>query len=294
MLKFTRLLALVCLAPAALSAAEAVIGQVRPQKLNVRIQPIANAGVVDKLPRGTKVKVVGVEGAWYKIELPSTADAYVNSDYLKDNQTTARVQLRHGPGVAFPSYGVLPVGAKVEVLSDKNPQWTKIKPPAGFHAYVASPHVALSDADYQKISGIENAVAPSNRGADEVAVVKASPPEETAKYFERMRAWFGGEPPAPVTLSGEVLKTDNANSGAAYALVTRNADGQVDTVLAALFTGKVNWENWQDLSTPAATGEMAVDLAPHVSKKVKIEGKRLNVQSWSYPYIVVEKVEAAK
>lgn len=109
-----------------------------------------------------------------------------------------------------------------------------------------------------------------------------------AKSFERMRAFFNSAP-EDVTLSGEILKTDSAATGAAYALVTRENSKLI--TLAVLYTGKVDWSKWSDHNTQAATEENGVDLSKYISKKITITGKKLSVPGWSYPYIVVESVK---
>ena len=92
-----------------------------------------------------------------------------------------------------------------------------------------------------------------------------------------------------INVSGEILKTDSAATGAAYALVTRENSKLV--TLAVLYTGKVDWSKWSDHNTQAATGENGVDLSKYISKKITITGKKLSVPGWSYPYIVVESVK---
>ncbi len=284
---------LIIMLPALLLAwlvnADMIVGKVRPEKLNVRIRPVANAGVVAKLPRGTAVNIAGVEGAWYKIELPETADAYVAADYVQSGKTITKVQMRYGAGLAFQSYGVIPMDTKLEVVSDKNPKWLKIKPPKGFYAYVSSPHVAVADADYQKMVGSDKAVAPSSRSEETVAKVAYSSIDDAAKGFELMRGWFTGEPD-DITLSGILLKTDSASTGAGYALARREADGKLP-VLGALYEGKVDWTQWSDRSKPAALKEKAVELSGMVGKEVVITGKKLSVPNWNYPYIVVTRAE---
>ena len=270
------------------SASIVVKGQTRPQMLNVRISPAANAGVVDKLKRGTEVEIVGEEGSWFKIKLPKSADSYLSSEYIKDGKTITRVQLRYGPGINYQSYGVVPSGTAVKVVSTKHPQWTQITPPDGFYAYVNSAYVAVSDDDYKKINGNSNAVPPYKRNQEELPKVNPASATDMAKSFERMRAFFNSEP-EDVTLSGEILKTDSAATGAAYALVTRENSKLV--TLAVLYTGKVDWSKWSDHNTQAATGENGVDLSKYISKKITITGKKLSVPGWSYPYIVVESVK---
>ena len=256
--------------------------------LNVRISPAANAGVVDKLKRGTEVEIVGEEGSWFKIKLPKSADSYLSSEYIKDGKTITRVQLRYGPGINYQSYGVVPSGTAVKVVSTKHPQWTQITPPDGFYAYVNSAYVAVSDDDYKKINGNSNAVPPYKRNQEELPKVNPASATDMAKSFERMRAFFNSDP-EDVTLSGEILKTDSAATGAAYALVTRENSKLV--TLAVLYTGKVDWSKWSDHNTQAATGENGVDLSKYISKKITITGKKLSVPGWSYPYIVVESVK---
>ncbi len=270
------------------SASIVVKGQTRPQTLNVRILPAANAGVVDKLKRGTEVEIVGEEGAWFKIKLPSSASAYLSSDYIKNSKTITRVQLRYGPGIEYHSYGVVPSGTAVKVIDTKHPKWSKVTPPDGFYAYVNSAYVAVSDDDYKKLNGNQNAVAPYKRNQEELPKVNPASASDMAKSFERMRAFFNTAP-ENVTLTGEVLKTDSAATGAAYALVNRD-NGKLVT-LAVLYTGKVDWSKWEDHNATAALNENSVDLSKYVSKKVTISGKKLSVPGWTYPYIVVESVK---
>lgn len=285
--------ALLAAAAFSVAAADAVTGTVKPQKLNVRIQPVANAGVVAKVDRGTEVKIAAEEGAWYKIELPESAAAYLAAEFVKDGKTIAAVQLRYGPGVAFQSYGVVPADTKIKVVDDKNPKWLKVSPPDGFFGYVSSRYVAVNDADYKKLTGNSGGVAPSNRNIEEVKTVKPADPAEMAKRFERMRVWFNA-PPEETTLTGEVLKTDNAATGAAHMLVVRDGEGKITSTLAVLYQGKVDWAKWNEAGVEVAKPEKAVDLDKFVSKKVKIGGRKLVVNGWQYPYFVVETVEEAK
>ena len=265
-------------------------GVVRPQVLNVRIEPFANGGIVAKLPRGTEVQIVGVEGAWYKIVLPESAAAYVAAGYVKDGKTIARVQMRYGAGIEYHSYGVIPADFKVEVIGDaEHPNWLRIKPPQGmFHAYVASQLVAISEADYAKLVGDENAVPPHQREIAPVGKAANATMADMAERFEFMRAFFTA-PPEDITLRGEVLKTDAATTGAAHALVQRT-DGK-SSVIAILYHGKVDWESWGKPEVKVAKDEAAVNLAELIGKQVEIKGKKLTVPSWSYPYIVVEEAK---
>lgn len=275
-------------APQQPSASIVVKGQTRPQTLNARILPAANAGVVDKLKRGTEVEIVGEEGAWFKIKLPKSAAAYLASEYIKDSKTITRVQLRYGPGIEYHSYGVVPSGTQVKVLNTKHPKWTQVTPPDGFYAYVNSAYVAISDDDYKKLNGNNNAVPPYKRNQEELPKVNPASASDMARSFERMRAFFNSAP-EDVTMSGEILKTDSAATGAAYALVNRENAKLI--TLAVLYTGKVDWSKWNDHNATAAMDETSVELNKYVSKKVTISGKKLSVPGWTYPYIVVESVK---
>ncbi len=263
-------------------------GKIRPQRLNVRIQPVANAGVVDKLARASEVEIVAVEGAWYKIVLPKTASCYVSADYVRNGKTITRVQMRYGAGIAYTSYGIIAGDTAVKVLNDSNPQWTKIEPPAGFYAYVSSEFVAVADSDYEKLTGVAGAVPPSARTV-ELPKVNPAKMSEMAKRFEVMRPFVSGTP-SDITLTGEVQITDNASTGAAHVLIKRE-NGKV-IPLAVLYHGKVQWENWSNPDQSIALPEAAVDLSKFVGKRVKLTGKRLDIVNWSDPYVVVESVEA--
>lgn len=96
--------------------------------LNMRVGPNTDFAKCGKLYRNAIVDVKGYVGEWAWL-----GDSFVHTDYLiryTDDvdyvTTTARVNMRKGPGTNYYSMGLLNKGTKVKFLDEKN-NWFKVQ-----------------------------------------------------------------------------------------------------------------------------------------------------------------------
>ena len=117
------------------------LGEVSSDKVSVRAGQNVNFERVDILALGANVIVYEEQYGWYKIQLPSTAKAYVRIDYLTlENDTIGkiagnRVNIRAGRGVNFSALGQLEKGKYVR-LTNKMDDWFQIVPVEGMYGWV--------------------------------------------------------------------------------------------------------------------------------------------------------------
>lgn len=90
--------------------------------LNVRLQPLINAPVVEKLYNDNQVFIFGYVHEWYTIS--TTMDKWVSSKYIKTKNavTTSNLNYREGVGINSKPLGMYEKGTKVKVLSKA--EWT--------------------------------------------------------------------------------------------------------------------------------------------------------------------------
>ena len=95
--------------------------------LNMRVGPSTDFGKCGKLYKDAIVDVKGYVGNWAWL-----GDSFVSMDYLArytDDvdyvSTTARLNMRKGPGTNYHSIGYLNKGTKVKFLEEKN-NWFKV------------------------------------------------------------------------------------------------------------------------------------------------------------------------
>jgi uncharacterized protein YgiM (DUF1202 family) len=109
--------------------------QVSKESVNVRSGANTNYEKLDKLSQGAQVVVVGKSYDWYKVQLSSTAKAYVRADYLRINQNSTaeligdKVNVRAAANSDATSLGVLKKGELVKVITQVN-DWWQIEPPS--------------------------------------------------------------------------------------------------------------------------------------------------------------------
>jgi uncharacterized protein YgiM (DUF1202 family) len=154
---------------------------------------------------------------WYKIQLPSTAKAYVRIDYLniendQIGQITAnRVNVRAGRGTNFSALGQLEKGQYVRLVN-KMDDWFQIVPLDGMRGWVSKEFVRFQSQDI-----------PSLDSLGLVAVTAPSAKVEQTKTIETDQL----SNLAPVSVRGviETVTTSPMLSNAAYQLKTD--DGKV-------------------------------------------------------------------
>jgi uncharacterized protein YraI len=117
------------------------LGEVSSDKVSVRAGQNVNFERVDILAEGTNVVVYDEQYGWYKIQLPSTAKAYIRIDYLAlENDTIGkitgnRVNVRAGRGVNSSALGQLEKGKYVRLVN-KMDDWFQIVPVEGMYGWV--------------------------------------------------------------------------------------------------------------------------------------------------------------
>ena len=128
------------------------LGEVSRGPLNVRAGANANFEAVDKLEKGAEVVVLGRSYEWYKIQLPSSSDAFIRADYIEKHPanigelTGDRVNLRARANSESSAVGQLRKGDLVKLIEQTN-GWWKIQPPAGSFAWVHSDFVRFKSAE---------------------------------------------------------------------------------------------------------------------------------------------------
>ncbi len=111
------------------------LAQVNKESVNVRAGANINFEVLAKLSRGAEVVVLGKNFDWYKVELPTTAKAYIRADYLKLHEDSFgelngdKVNIRARANSDSSSLGQLNKGDYVKVIRQIN-DWWQIEPPA--------------------------------------------------------------------------------------------------------------------------------------------------------------------
>lgn len=122
------------------------LGEISADKVSVRAGQNVNFERVDIVPQGTKVIVYEEQYGWYKIQLPSTAKAYVRFDYLTiendqiGRMSADRVNVRAGRGTNFSALGQLEKGQYVRLVN-KMDDWFQIVPLEGMRGWVSKDFV---------------------------------------------------------------------------------------------------------------------------------------------------------
>jgi len=147
--------------PVAAPAAAPLLATTTSGNVNLRGGPSTRHTVIAKLPKATKLEVIGQQDDWYRVATAKGTIGWISDDFLtvEATQTTApaeaapaaatmparavtasvslgRTNLRKGPGTRYASYGKLAKGARVEVLS-QNGNWYQVRAPRGTVGWVA-------------------------------------------------------------------------------------------------------------------------------------------------------------
>jgi uncharacterized protein YgiM (DUF1202 family) len=132
-------------------------GVARQKNVNVRGQAKYTSEIVTHLKKGDVVTVLeeiktptkpDEPDRWYKIALPASASAWVNSNFLDEKKAVKpnRLNIRSGPGENYSVLGRIEKGTVVNVLESKG-DWAKIEPPAGAYAFVAAHLISREPSD---------------------------------------------------------------------------------------------------------------------------------------------------
>lgn len=97
-------------------------------KVNLRKGAGTGYATVGSLSRGTRLKVYGQSGNWYKVSTLNGLSGYISSNYLAfgvTGQTTAKVNFRKGAGTGYGVISSLSKGANVTIHSVSG-SWAKV------------------------------------------------------------------------------------------------------------------------------------------------------------------------
>lgn len=149
------------------------VGEITGSNVNVRSGSDANYYAVIKLQRGDRIKVLGHEFGWAKIEPPAGCFSLIDRRFVDRAANNAfgvvngdNVRVYAGSTLVDRKYGVqvqLSRGAEVEILGeDKESGFYKIKPPRGAALWVSADYVkrATGPARRAVASGTKAVPAP--------------------------------------------------------------------------------------------------------------------------------------
>lgn len=122
-------------------------GVLTGDKVRVRVGPSTSHKILLELGKGTKVTVVGKDGNWCKIRMPSEVILWVSKNYIKmveggGEVTGDKVNVRTGTEASDIVVGQVSKGDKLSIVGTKG-GWYKIRPPEGFVAYMSAQFVRL-------------------------------------------------------------------------------------------------------------------------------------------------------
>ena len=133
-------------------------GRVRVANVNVRWGPGLKHGIITVLRGGDFVRILEQSNGWYRIAWPSSAPAWICSDFVQpDGQVTGnRVRIRAGGTPKSPILGHVNKTDRVEIISSAG-NWYKIKPPTGADAFIFAKLVIPGVEPPQDIAPVEPA-----------------------------------------------------------------------------------------------------------------------------------------
>ncbi len=131
--------------------AQSFTGQIKGNRVRMRLHADRDSAIIDELERGQLVAVVGEDEEFYEVLPPQGTRAYVFRTYILDNRVEGnRVNVRLQPGLDAPVIAQLNDGDYVHgEVSQLNNKWIEIPPPATTRFYVAKEFVEnVGGADY--------------------------------------------------------------------------------------------------------------------------------------------------
>lgn len=180
--------------PVAAPAAAPLLATTTSGNVNLRGGPSTRHTVIAKLPKATKLEVIGQQDDWYRVATVKGTVGWISDDFLKvdANRTAApaeavpatatmptraviasvslgRTNLRKGPGARYASYGKLAKGARVEVLNQSG-SWYQVRSPRGTVGWIARDLLTIGS---QAAPAATNAVP----AAAQAPATSVAPPE---------------------------------------------------------------------------------------------------------------------
>lgn len=234
-------------------------------RVNIRVRPDTNSEVVTQLQQGEQVRVLEKSDEWTKIVSPSHTQCWIHNSCLSGNTVSKdKVNLRCGPGVAYPVFTQLPRGTAITVVKVFG-DWTRVLPPAEFGVWVSSRYL-----DYQQPEG-EKAIEKEITVSEEGIVIT--------------------EPVLPVTEAQPRIISVSGQEIAGVKLVSYA--GRLEDLGMI-----INRPGTYKLVSPEGTGEWlciirsdTLDINPFINRIVRLEGVLVSEStSWKVPVIDVKRL----
>lgn len=244
----------------------AVTAKVTGDRVNVRARPVLGSEIVTQLGLDEEVEVLEERAEWTKIKAPAHSRCWVHSDYVEGGRLKGNsVNLRCGPGVAFPVLCQLPRGTEVnivEVIGD----WVRIEPPVEFGVWVSSKYIEYPEP----VEVVEEVL--------EEEIVEEEIVEEPAPLVSI--------PEIPTTVSvppEEIPKIELVS----YAGTLEDLGIIINRPGTYKLISNGKW--LCILRSPT------LDLNPYVNRVVRIEGVAVAVaSSWDVPVVEVKRLQVIK
>lgn len=119
----------------------AFTARVTGDRVNVRARPVRGSEIVTQLSLDEEVVVLEEGLLWTKIKAPVTSRCWIHSDYVEAGKIKgSSVNMRCGPGVAFPVLYRLNRGTQINIIEVAG-DWILIEPPVEFGVWVSTKYL---------------------------------------------------------------------------------------------------------------------------------------------------------
>ena len=256
--------------------------KVTANNVNVRVRPVLGSEIITQINLGEEVEVLERGTEWTKIKVPVHSRCWVHSDYVKGGRITAgAVNMRCGPGLAFPVLCRLERGIEVNIVEVAG-DWIRIEPPVEFGVWTSTQYLAFSEP-----TKVEEEI-PAKSIVQEIVVE-----EEITETGIDTEIGLSQEPvlvvdtlDAPVAISvsqDEILNLELVT----YAGVLEDLGMIINRPGTYKLISKGKWICI--LKSPT------LDLNPYVNRVVRIEGIKVAVSSsWKVPILEVKRLQVIK
>lgn len=224
--------------------------------VNVRVRPEVNSEIVTQLSAGEKVIVLEKGGEWTKIAAPGHSRCWVYSECVSGAAIkTDSVNMRCGPGLAYPVLATLKKGTRVDIIEVFG-EWTRIEPPVEFGVWVSSRYL-----EYKLQTQI------THEESQEIEPVEVEP-----EIIEPVIVAIEVEGVELVTFAGRLEDLG----------VIINRPGTYKLV-----SGRDKWL--------CIIKSSEIDVNPYVNRVVRIEGVMLSrSSSWNVPVVELKRLSVIK
>ena len=271
------------------------IGGRTTTQVNVRSAPDTVSERLGILLPGASVKIIGQDesGVWYQIiyEDAPNGKAWVSAAYvlategaeipvIEDESTrgavlTEAVNVRRGPGTAYDTLGILPIGSRVTPIGkNANDTWIQIEYEEG-EGWVAAGYVKNASIDSLPVTSEEEGTPVADAEATPLPVtatptpVSPAPPDEDSALAPAMSVEFSAREARSFSYSSDV-SSPTGDSEDWVAFTVANPDDARATlylslqcegngkIIVELWQGETQLENWGSLQCGDEENELVI------------------------------------